>query len=469
MHPLKLARKRCVIALFHLFSISLFLNANAAHAQNLNETILYNFTTNATDGSHPSGGIIRGQDGSLYGAANNGGTNGYGIAFQINRDGSGYHVIHYFAYPNGAYPGSLVQATNGLLYGTASQGGSNGYGAVFKLDTNGTAYSQLHAFSPAEGIYPNYNLSQASNGVLYGSASGGGISNAGTVFRLNLDGSGFQVLHQFTNSPDGASPVSVIVGSDGVLYGTTSGGGSTNAGTVFKMSTNGNNYAILHSFTNSPDGWEPTANLIQGKDGRLYATTVFGGSAYKYGGTLFSISTNGGSYSILHSFPSIIDDGINPGSVIQGSDGFLYAVVSNGGHFSDGSILKANTNGASVSVIFSFTNAPDGNQPNAPVVEAGDGALYGTANNGGTDNQGAIFRLAPPLMLSLQSSSAKGTNTTVLSWPAWATDYGVRTSPSLASNAIWTAISAPVTNGANLITTNKSTASPAFFRLQSPP
>lgn len=469
MHPLNRGHKCCVVAWLPLILISVFSLIVAGDAQTLNETILYSFTTNATDGSHPSGGIIKGQDGSLYGTANNGGTNGYGVAFQINRDGGGYHVIHYFNFSSGAYPGSLVQATNGFLCGTVSQGGSNGYGAVFTLNTNGTGYAQLHAFSQSEGIYPNYNLFQAGNNVFYGTASGGGISNAGTIFRLNLNGSGFQVLHQFTNSPDGAVPVTVILGADGALYGTTSSGGPTNAGTVFRMNTNGNNYSILHAFTNSPDGWEPTANLIQGKDGMLYATTVFGGSAYKYGGTLFKIGTNGGSYQVMHSFPSITDDGINPGSVIQGSDGLLYVSVSNGGHFSDGSILKSDTNATSVSVIFSFTNAPDGNQPAAPLVEAGDGAFYGTANNGGTENQGAIFRLAPPLTLSLQLSSTAGTNTAVLSWPAWASDYGVRTSSSLASNATWTAISAPVAIGELLFTTNRSNATNAFFRLQSPP
>src|SRR5690348_5364986 len=94
----------------------------ATRAQTLNETILHSFT-NSADGSNPSTGLILGQDGSLYGIAGNGGTNnGYGTLFQINRNGSGYHVLRNFDILTGAYPGNLIQWTNGLLYGTTGQG-----------------------------------------------------------------------------------------------------------------------------------------------------------------------------------------------------------------------------------------------------------------------------------------------------------------------------------------------------------
>lgn len=466
MSPLSLAsRGRVVFTLF----CSLLLGALAGRAQPLNETILYNFSTNDFNGSSPSGGVILGQDGALYGTANYGGTNGYGLVFRINRNG-GYSVLHVFsAFSNGAYPNNLLQGTNGILYGPLGQGGTNGFGAIFELNTNGTGYAQVHAMAQSEGIYPG-SLFLASNSVFYGCASEGGISNAGTVFRMNLDGSGFQVLHQFTKSPDGAGPVGVILANDGALYGMTSSGGApTNAGIVFKMNTNGNNYTILHSFTNSPDGAQPAASLIQGKDGMLYGTTSFGGSVYIYGGVLFKIATNGGGYTVLHSFPSIADDGDNPAALIQDPDGFIYGNGFNGGHSGIGAIFKTDTNAANFSIVYSFGNSPDGQNPGAPLVDPGDGAFYGTANNGGASSQGTIFRLAPQLLLSSQISTAGGTNKTTLSWPLWATDYGVRTSPSLASNATWTALAAPVTNGSKLYATNTSIAPSAFFRLQSPP
>ena len=89
------------------------------------------------------------------------------------------------------------------------------------------------------------------------------------------------------------------------------------------MNTNGNNYSLLHTFaTNSPGAWNPSSPLIQGKDGMLYGTTTFGGSAYYYGGTLFKLNTNGAGFITLHDFPTITGDGYNPNSIIQASDGF---------------------------------------------------------------------------------------------------------------------------------------------------
>jgi uncharacterized repeat protein (TIGR03803 family) len=471
MSPLAHARQGRLFYLHTLFLIltCVFSWTMDGRAQKLNESTLYSFT-NTLDGSYPIGGVIQGRDGSLYGTTSYGGsTNGYGMLFQINRNGSGYHIIHACDFTTGRYPGALSQGTNGLLYGAMTSGGSNGYGTIFSINTNGTGYTQLHALSTLEGEYPSATLFQGSNGVLYGVAPQGGTSNAGTVFRLNLNGSGFQVLHSFTNSPDGAVPASVIQGIDGVLYGTTANGGISNAGIVFSLTTNGNNYAILRAFTNSPDGSGPEANLIQGKDGMLYGTTVFGGTAYIYGGTLFRINTNGNGYQVLHNFPTVGGDGINPDGLIQGSDGLLYGVVGNSGAFGNGMVFKTDTNGGGYTVIFGFTNSPpDGRDPVSPLVEAGDGAFYGTADHGGAYDQGTVFRLAPPLMLSAQFSSGGNTNTAVLSWPAWASDYGLRTSPTL-SNTLWSAMAPPVAAGGKFFTTNKSTAPNAFFRLQNPP
>ena len=466
MFPLLTTRKGRTI-LFRYPTIFLLACAITARAQKLNETILYGFT-NSMDGNYPVGGVIHGQDDSLYGTTSYGGTNGFGTLFKINRDGNGYRVLRHFDSATGSGPNGLAQATNGLLYGATTSGGSNSVGAIFSINTNGTSYKQLHAFSTSDGAYPAYGLFCASNGVIYGTASQGGISNAGTAFRMNLDGSGFQVLHQFTNSPDGASPASIMQAADGVLYGGAVSGGISNAGIVFRLTTNGNSYSILRLFTNSPDGANPEANFVQGKDGMLYGTTVFGGATYIYGGTLFKMNTNGGSYAVLHSFPSIAGDGINADALTITADGTIYGVAANSGASSSGMVFRLDTNG-NYTVAFGFgTSPPDGRNPVAALTDGGDGALYGTADHGGTADLGIVYRLAPPLQLSAQISSSAGTNTSVFSWPAWASGYGVRTSATL-SNTTWTAINAPVRSGSTLFTTNKSTALKAFFRLQTPP
>ena len=468
MFPQIARESRAVFSqLLFLFVILTLSGATIGRAQKLNESIVYSFT-NAPDGNYPVGGVIRGKDGSLYGTTSYGGTNGAGMLYQINRNGSGYRALRSFDAAGGSSPSGLIQGTNGLLYGTATVNGSNGVGAIFTINTNGTGYAQLHAFAHVDGAYPASGLFQGSNGVLYGVTAQGGISNAGTVFRMNLDGSGFQVLRQFTNSPDGADPAALVQGSDGTLYGSTVTGGAAGAGVIFRMSTNGNNYTILRSFTNSPDGADPEANLIIGKDGFLYGTTVFGGNVYAYGGTLFKLNTNGSGYVILHHFPTIAGDGSNPDSLMQAADGSIYGVAANTGAFSGGMVFKLDTNGG-YTVVYGFTNSPpDGRNPVSALVDAGDGALYGTADNGGVYDHGAVFRLTPPLSLSFQVTAASGTNTTILSWPAWASDYAVRASATL-TNTSWTAIGVPVAAGGKLFITNKSTAPNAFFRLQTGP
>ena len=110
------------------------------------------------------------------------------------------------------------------------------------------------------------------------------------MFALNTNGTGFTTLHSFTNSPDGANPYAGLILSGNTLYGTACSGGSSNAGTVFAVNTNGTGFVVLHSFTISPDGANPQAGLILSGN-TLYGTTCYGGSS-NYG-TLFAINTNG--------------------------------------------------------------------------------------------------------------------------------------------------------------------------------
>ena len=135
--------------------------------------------------------------------------------------------------------------------------------------------------------------------TLYGTAYSGGTNGWGTVFKINPDGTGYATLYSFTNTPDGANPAADLIVSGGILYGTTEHGGSAGLGTVFAISTNGTGYTILHSFTGSPDGANPEAGLLR-LGNTVYGTTYAGGSA-EYG-TVFEIGTTGTDYAVLHSF-----------------------------------------------------------------------------------------------------------------------------------------------------------------------
>src|SRR5206468_3358452 len=128
------------------------------------------------------------------------------------------------------------------LFGTAIQGGSSGFGTVFKINTNGTGFTTLHTFTAGDdGSSPIAGLTLSGN-TLYGTASSGGSSGSGrgTVFSVNTDGTGFTILHSFTEAPldtnsDGALPYAGLVLSGNTLYGTARNGGSSDQGTVFAV------------------------------------------------------------------------------------------------------------------------------------------------------------------------------------------------------------------------------------------
>jgi uncharacterized repeat protein (TIGR03803 family) len=191
----------------------------------------------------------------------------------------------------------LVIGKNGVLYGTTSSGGASNAGTVFKLA--GSTETVLWSFSgQPDGADPVASLVGGSGGVLYGVTSSGGTSNAGTLFSLAPPASPAEVwtetvLWNFTGGSDGASPrASLVISGNGILYGTTYNGGASNAGTVFSATppaTPGDAWTetVLHSFTGGADGADPVASLAIGKNGVLYGTTSKGGASKA--GTVFAL------------------------------------------------------------------------------------------------------------------------------------------------------------------------------------
>ena len=220
-----------------------------------------------------------------------------------------------------------------------------------------------------------------------------------------------RILYSFKDTPDGAAPYAgVILDSTGNLYGTTSQGGSAGMGTVFKVTRNSDGSwteSVLYSFAGGSDGDEPEAELVFDATGNLYGTTVDGGDVGCGGcGTVFQLTPNSdGTWkeSVLHRFTAA--DGLHPFSrLIFDTAGNLYGTTVWGGDISCdqanrgcGTVFKLTPNGQgswTESVIHKF-EASDGYGPTAPVVFDGAGNLYGTTGQGGTRNQGTIFKLAP--------------------------------------------------------------------------
>jgi uncharacterized repeat protein (TIGR03803 family) len=240
---------------------------------------------------------------------------------------------------------------------------------------------------------------QGSDGNFYGTTSGGGTNNEGTVFRISPSGSETN-LYTFVGSPDGAyPPAGLVQGTDGNFYGTTAGGGTNDIpgggdGTVFRISPSGT-YTTLYSFGSSPnDGLEPFAALVQGSDGNFYGTTEGGGRFSM--GTVFRISPRGNETN-LYSFAGPPNDGGNPQvGLVQGSDGNFYGTAAGGRH-RVGTAFRISPSG-SYTNLYSFGSSPtDGTYPQASLVQGSDGNFYGATVNGGTKNLGTVFKLTVPL------------------------------------------------------------------------
>jgi uncharacterized repeat protein (TIGR03803 family) len=350
-----------------------------------------------TDGAFPWASLIQSADNYLYGTTESGGENGAGTIFRLKPDGSSFATIHSFNFDtDGAAPrAALIQPGDGYFYGTTTLGGPNGAGTVFRIKPDGSEFTVLQAFgNDANGSEPAAPLMAGSGGFLYGTTQYGGLYQAGTVFRIKRDGSSFGVLRSFDYyGTDGAYPYAGLVQSDdGYLYGTTQGGGSNGAGTVFRIKPNGSSFSVLRSFSYDTDGANPTAALLPNGDGYLYGTTPYGG--LNATGSVFRLKANGSSFTVLRHL-NLNTDGTTPSSaLIRGPGGYLYGTAQLGGPTQAGTIFKLKPNGTAFTVL-PFPYCVDGCNPVASVVSGQDGYLYGTTLTGGPTGSGTVFKIKP--------------------------------------------------------------------------
>lgn len=344
------------------------------------------------DGYNPYGGLLLGSDGLLYGTTALGAysdPNTAGTIFRLRPDGSEFAIIHRFANysgndpiaggtnTDGAYPdGELVEGSDGLLYGVARLGGPNGTGAVYRIARDGTGFGVLHAFGAitsaadvtpsinADGMNPTGTLLAAADGYLYGTASRGGVNGTGTLFRLRLDGSGFEVLHALpalvansttpATNADGAGPAAGLTdGRDGRLYGAMSQGGTSGYGTLFAFDPVGRVFSVLHHF-DSTDGAQPAGELLLAQNGALFGSTTAGGTnasgnTVPYG-TIFTIARDGTGFDSIVSFRG--EDGTSPsGRMVQLDASTFVGSVLGGGRCGQGGVYQLSLTGAEVKGI----------------------------------------------------------------------------------------------------------------------
>jgi uncharacterized repeat protein (TIGR03803 family) len=241
--------------------------------------------------------------------------------------------------------------------------------------------------------------------AFYGTASDGGSSGWGTVFKVNTGGAGFTNLHTFAYDSDGANPYARLILSGNTLYGTTSAGGSSGGGTVFALSIDGTGFTNLHSFAYTNDGAYPQAGLTFSGNA-LYGTAYAGGSGGN--GTVFAVNTDGTGFTNLHTFTTgeydsfgvyTNNDGANPsaGLITNSSGNTLYGAAKTGGSGGNGTVFAVNTDGTGFTNLYTFTatSGPlatnsDGAGPLAGLILSGS-TLFGTTSRGGSSGSGTVF------------------------------------------------------------------------------
>jgi uncharacterized repeat protein (TIGR03803 family) len=352
----------------------------------------------------------------------------------IGRSGSVETVIYAFkGGTDGSRPESGVIAdATGALYGTTIEGGKTlgcnyGCGTVFKLTPSGSKYSKstLYAFRARQGIYPN-GLLLGPTGDLYGTATDGGHNRCfvgcGTAFSLAPAGSHYRnrTLHKFAGGADGDGPLSALAAdANGVLYGTTAGGGGSKncyvskglkgCGVVFKLNPSSSGYteSILYAFQGTTDGFAPYGGpLVIDGSGTLYGTTSGGGAHGS--GTIYKLTPSASAYALqtLYAFTGGSDGGAPETGVIADAHGALYGATPYGGHAmcQCGVVFKLTPSGRNYveSNLYTFTGGDDGASPSGGLVLAPSGALYGTTFFGGNEKGycnsrgcGVVYALTP--------------------------------------------------------------------------
>src|ERR1022692_444217 len=312
-----------------------------------------------------------------------------------------FSVVHTFAGSDGADPvnGFVIDAA-GNLYGTASAGGGSSHGVVFKMSTSGKE-TVLHVFKGAkDGWSPQGFLTWDTAGSLYGTTSAGGAHGAGTVFKIA--GTTETVLYSFPGQADGANPVAgLAIDAARNLYGTTSAGGSSGNGTVFKLSPPnllGGKWteSVLYTFGTGTDGTTPVGSVTLDASGNLYGTTSAGGA---YGlGTAFQL-TPGTPWTEnkIHAFQNSDDGAVPYAGLIADQSGNFYGAATEGGSNGGGTVFELTpANGSwNFTAIYSVPGWGISGSFRNVALDPATGKLYGTTHCDGDYNSGTVYKLTP--------------------------------------------------------------------------
>ena len=312
-----------------------------------------------------------------------------------------YDDVAVFHAPQGdQLTAGVTRGADGLLYGTAALGGAHGAGSVYRIEADGSI-TVLHSFADdwSEGSNPTAGLLLAADGWFYGGTAWGTgpAGRNGTIFKISPAGE-FVQLYAFSGADRGPS-YTLAQDAAGNLYGNVV---DDVYDAIFKM-TPDHQVTILHRFTGQADGGNPAGPLLVGADGTLYgngdASPNEGTGWFVRCGEVFALSP-AGDVHVLHNFlnPPAHQDGCYPmGALAVGNDHRLYGTTFGWGRDDHpwGGVFSLSLDGDFTITHDFTTDDPLGYRPQGGLVADANGALYGTTSAGGAHGEGTVFSLSP--------------------------------------------------------------------------
>jgi uncharacterized repeat protein (TIGR03803 family) len=397
--------------------------------------------TCAPDGEASSNALMLASDGNLYGSTLSGGKYQNGTLFKLTPEGV-YTDIQDFNYSlSGASAyAPLMEASDGNLYGVNPSGGANYGGTIFQYNLTTGVFKTVYDFPLISG--GSYSqLVDDGKGHLYGTTSYGGTNQLGNIFTWNYKTNTYTDIYDFADGIDGQRPwAGIVIASDGRIYGTSRFGGPTDHtgtgygdGVAWSINTDGTGFKAIHNFgASSTDGYWPVQGFVEGPDGALYSTTIYGGNdctaIYSNDGcgTLYKIIPNATTptYTQIYAFNLSKGQGVEPqqGAPTLGGDGNLYVIGPQGGPTDYGQLMAFTTKGVYSDVHdFNAAGASDtSGSPAAAVLEDQFGNLWGGTANGAANQDGEIFKIqtgiAPGITLTASTATADVDQPVQLTW-----------------------------------------------------
>ena len=327
--------------------------------------------------------VITSFNGKLYGTTAS--QNGCSI-FSVNKDGTDYTAIYHFS--NTCPHDGLLLASDNQFYGTTSSGGEFNNGTIFKFNPATSQFSTIYSFATWGGASPNGFLIEGNDGFLFGTTTSGyGTPVGGSVFKIAKDGSSFTSLKGFADVSQGRDIYGGLTKSeDGTLFGSFNYGGQFEWGGIFKLNPNGTGYQIIHHFKDV-DGKGPRDELFY-SNGYVYGATTQGGINEL--GAIYKLKTDGSEFIKIYDLPK--DRGMNSVTLTFLSGQLFYTAYS-GGISKLGAIVKVDEIEKQGTVIKEF-NPAEGGQPTGKLVKHSNGNIYGATYSGGDFGRGTLYKIS---------------------------------------------------------------------------